>query len=186
VSLNHNRRIFRSGLRSVGLRGAAMPSAGVLLTAGGAAATVLLAASLFIRSSDAPARAPAEGHLSAAADELAVLDAETLRFGEHVVRLQGIMAPARGALCHAAGNTEVDCGSAAANALSALVRGSAVDCTIYGHDGQGRPIGNCIAAGKPLSATLVQDGWARAGTPELHEPEASAKAAGRGIWRSGS
>ena len=80
---------------------------------------------------------------------------------------------------------ELDCGSAAANALAALVRGRAVDCTIHGHDGQGRPVGDCAAAGKPLSVALVQDGWARAEAAALREPEATARAAGRGVWHDG-
>jgi endonuclease YncB( thermonuclease family) len=184
VSLNHKRRIFRAG--PVALRSLTLPSVGVLLAAVAGGATLLVAASLFIRSSDAPARAPADGHVSAAASDLAVLDGETLRIGEHVVHLEGIVAPARGSVCHDAGHTDLDCGSAAANALSALVRGSVVDCTIRGRDGQGRPVGDCVAAGKPLSATLVLNGWANATTADLRQPEATARAAGRGMWRSGS
>jgi endonuclease YncB( thermonuclease family) len=164
----------------------ALPSVGVVLAAAGGTVTLLIAASLFVHPSDAPARVPANSHVSATADQLAVVDGDTLRVGEHVVRLEGIVAPARGSVCHGAGQTQLDCGSAAANALSSLVRDSAVDCTIHGHDGQGRPTGNCIAAGRPLSATLVQDGWARAETAALREPEATARAAGRGIWHNGS
>jgi endonuclease YncB( thermonuclease family) len=185
VSLNHKRRIFRAGVGSAALRSVTVPSVGMLAIVAGAA-TLLVAISLFIRSSDAPARAPAAGHISAAATDLAVLDGETLRIGEHVVRLEGIAAPPRGSVCHDAGNTEIDCGSAAANALSSLVRGSIVDCTIRRGDGQGRATGDCVAAGKPLGATLVQAGWAKAQAADLRAPEAAARAAGRGMWRSGS
>jgi endonuclease YncB( thermonuclease family) len=179
VSLNHKRRIFRSnaGVKSV------LPPVGLGLAA--AAATLLVVVSLFVRSSDAPARPPASGHVSAGADQLAVLDGDTLRVGEQVVRLEGIVAPARGSMCHGADQTELDCGSAAANALAALVRGRNVDCTIHGHDGQGRPVGDCVAAGNKLSIALVQDGWARADAALLREPEATARAAGRGVWHSG-
>jgi endonuclease YncB( thermonuclease family) len=182
VSLNHKRRIFRPNAGPA----RALPRAGVLLAAAGGAATVLIAAWLFIGSSQAPARAPADSHVSAPPDRLAVLDGDTLRVGEHVVRLEGIAAPARGSACHGDGQIELDCGSAAANALSALVRGRSVDCTIAGHDGQGRPRANCVAEGKPLRAALVQDGWARAETAALRVPEASARAARLGIWRDGS
>jgi endonuclease YncB( thermonuclease family) len=180
--LNHKRRIFRASAGPA----AALPSVGVMLAAAGGAATLLVVVSLFFGSSEAPARVPPNSHVSAAADELAVVDGDTLRVGEHVVRLEGIVAPARGSLCHGAGQTDLDCGTAAANALSSLVRGNSVDCTIHGHDGQGRPTGACVAAGRPLSATLVRDGWARAKAADLREPEASAQAARLGIWRSGS
>jgi endonuclease YncB( thermonuclease family) len=182
VSLNHRRRIFRS---SAGVA-SALPSVGVWLAATSGAATLLLVASLFVRSSEAPAWPPASSRVAAGADQLAVLDGDTLRVGEHVVRLEGIIAPARGSVCHGDGVAELDCGAAAANALAALVRGRFVECTVRGHDGQGRPVADCAAAGRKLSATLVQDGWARAGTPALRGPEATARAAGLGVWRSGS
>ena len=181
MSLNHKRRIFRSG---VGL-GSFVPSVGMLLAAGGGAATLLIAGSLFVRSSNAPALAPADGHVSARADQLAVLDGNTLRVGDSIVRLEGIVAPPRGDACRGIDGSGVDCGSAAANALAALVHGRALDCTIHGHDGQGRPVGTCIAAGRSLGATLVRDGWARASAADLQEAEAAARAAGRGIWRGG-
>ena len=165
---------------------ASLPSIGVVLAAAGGAATLLIAASLFVHPSGAPAREPAGLHLSAGANQLAVVDGETLRVGDRVVRLEGIVAPARGSMCRDAGQTEVDCGAAAANALAVLVRGSGVDCTIHGHDGQGRPTGDCVAAGHPLGATLVRDGWARAEAADLREPEANARVARRGMWRSGS
>jgi endonuclease YncB( thermonuclease family) len=177
VSLNHKRRIFRSNA-------GVTPPVGLGLAAAGGAATLLVVASLFVRSSDAPARPPASSHVSAAADQLAVLDGDTLRVGEHVVRLEGIVAPARGSVCRGADQTELDCGSAAANALAALVRGRNVECTILGHDEQGRPVGDCAAAGEKLSIALVQNGWARADTAALREPEATARAAGRGLWHS--
>jgi endonuclease YncB( thermonuclease family) len=181
VSLNHKRRIFRS---NAGTRSLLQPL-GLGLAAAGGAATLLVVASLFVRSSDAPARPPATSHVSAAADQLAVLDGDTLRVGEHIVRLEGIIAPARGSVCRGADQTELDCGLAAANALAALVRGRNVECTIQGHDGHGRPVGDCVAAGNKLSIALVQDGWARANAAPLREPEASARAAGRGVWHSG-
>jgi endonuclease YncB( thermonuclease family) len=182
VSLNHKRRIFRSG---AGLRSAWPPPA-VWLAAAGGLITLLVAGSLFVRSSEAPARAPALSHLSAESDQLAVLDGDTLRVGEHVVRLAGIAAPQRGSVCHGEAQTELDCGSAAANALAALVRGRFVDCAIRGHDPQGRPAADCSVGGRRLNVALVQDGWARAEAADLQDAEAAARAAGRGIWRLGS
>ena len=186
VSLNHKRRIFRSNAGPLSWRDRWLPSLGVLLAAAGGAVTLVAVASLFVRSSDAPARAPARNHVSAVAAGLAVLDGDTLRLGDQVVRLEGISAPARGSVCHGTGQGDVDCGAAAANALASLVRGNAVDCAIHGHDDQGRPVGNCVAGGTRLSEALVRDGWARADAADLRDPETLARAAGRGMWRIGS
>lgn len=163
-----------------------MPSLSVWLAAAGGAATMLIAASLFLGSSEAPARAPANSRITASADQIAVVDGDTLRVGEHVVRLTGIAAPARGSVCHGDGSTELDCGAAAANAVSAMVRGKAVDCTIDGHDDKGRPMGSCLAGGVSLGNALVRDGWAHAETADLLGSESEARAAGRGIWHRGS
>ncbi len=163
-----------------------MPSIGVLLAAAGGAATLVVAAALFVRPSEAPARAGAGFHLSASAGGLAVLDGDTLRVGDQVVRLAGIAAPARGSVCHGPGAAALDCGAEAANALAARVRDSGVDCTIQGHDEQGRPVGLCLAAGRGLSDAQVRDGWARATSVDLRQTEVTARSAGRGIWHAGS
>jgi endonuclease YncB( thermonuclease family) len=183
VSLNHRRRIFRPHGARFRSR---LPTLGVMLAAAGGVTTLAVVASLFIRSSDAPARAPGGLQLSASADRLAVVDGDTLLVGDRVVRLDGIAAPTRGSTCHAASQADMDCGAAAAEALASLVRGSPVNCTIRGHDGQGRPVGNCRAGGTWLNEALVLDGWARAETADLRQPEATARAARRGIWRMGS
>jgi endonuclease YncB( thermonuclease family) len=183
VSLNSRRRIFRSG---AGLRGPVRPSPAALLAAAGALVGLLAVTVLIIRPSDAPARAPATGYASAGADRLAVLDGNTLRVGDQVVRLEGIAAPARGTVCQDGGSADHDCGVAAANALASLVRGIAVECTIHGHDDHGRPVGDCLAGATRLSEALVAMGWAHAEVAALRDAEASARAAGRGVWRNGS
>ncbi len=163
-----------------------MPALGVLLAAAGGSIAIIVAASLFVRSSDAPAHATGLSHLFAPVDHVTVLDGDTLRIGNQVVRLEGVAVPARGSVCHEAGQASVDCGSAAANALANLVRGAPVDCAIKGHDGQGRPVGDCLAGGTRLNVALVLDGWARADTANLREPESAARTARRGIWHTGS
>jgi endonuclease YncB( thermonuclease family) len=110
--------------------------------------------------------------------EVAVLDGETLRLGERVLRLHGLAAPARGTSCGAVG----DCGAAAAAELARLVRNQALECRIYGRDGFGRGLGQCRAGGLEVNAALVTGGWASAvGTP-FALAEAEARRAGRGIW----
>jgi len=160
-----------------------MPPPGVWLAAAGGTATLLVAGWLFVRSSDAPAHAPPSHHVTAPAGALAVLDGDTLRVGDQVVRLDGIDAPPRGSVCRSGGQ-DVDCGAAAANALAALVRDRAVDCSVTGHDGHGRPVGQCVAGGVALSEALVRDGWAHARAADLRQSEDAARAADRGIWRT--
>jgi endonuclease YncB( thermonuclease family) len=186
VSLNHRRRIFRQNTMSVSSLAGKRPTLGVFLAIAGGAATLVLVAGLFVRPSEAPAHAPASSELSAEPDRLAVLDGETIRIGDQLVRLEGIVAPARGSLCHGADQGEIDCGSAAANALASLIRGSRVSCIIRGHDLQGRPLANCVAAGKRLPEAMVLNGWARADAVDLQAQETAARAAGRGVWRTGS
>jgi endonuclease YncB( thermonuclease family) len=184
VSLNNKRRIFRSGTGSIRARTPKLlPSPGVWLAAAGGASTLLAAAWLFVRSSDAPALAPPSRHITAAAGTLAVLGGDTLRVGDQVVRLDGIDAPLRGSVCHSGGR-EVDCSVTAANALAALVRDRAVDCAVTGHDGYGRPLGDCVASGVRLSEALVRDGWAHARAAALRPGEDAARAADRGMWRT--
>ena len=182
MSLNHKRRIFRGQSPK---RGRA-PSLGFCLAAAGGVATLLIAGTLFLRTSDAPARAPATTEISAGAEQVAVVDGDTLRVGESVVRLAGIAAPARGSICHAGGQADFDCGAAAANAAAALTRGRPVSCTIGGHDEMGRPVGRCQAGGVSLGIELVRRGWARAQAPDLAAGEAEARGAERGIWQRGS
>jgi endonuclease YncB( thermonuclease family) len=140
-----------------------------------------LVAWLFVRPSYAPALAPVSSEIGASAAEIAVVDGDTLRLGRQVVRLNGIAAPARGTDCGT-----LDCGTASANALSALISGHAVDCRIEGHDAVGRPLGTCEASGVQLNEALVRDGWAHATATGLRQTEDDARKAGRGIWRSGT
>jgi endonuclease YncB( thermonuclease family) len=179
VSLNRKRRIFRPSISPVPRHVVAMPPLGVIIAAGGGVATMLLVAWLFVRPTYAPALAPISSQIGAPAAQLAVVDGDTLRLGQQVVRLNGIAAPPRGTDCGS-----VDCGAAAANALSALIGNHTVDCRIEGHDRQGRPLGTCQASGVELNEALVRDGWAHAIAASLRRTEDDARKAGRGIWRN--
>lgn len=147
--------------------------------------TILVAASLFLRATNAPALSRGELHLAAQPDRLAVLDGDTLRLGREVVRLEGIAAPDRNTNC-LAGKSAVDCGAAATNALAQLVRDNTVECAVHGHDQIGRPVATCVAGGVRLSDAMVLNGWAHARGPALREAEDAARASARGIWQSGS
>ena len=117
----------------------------------------------------------------ASAAEVRVIDGDTLRLGERMVRLYAVDAPDRGTDC---GNGR-DCGSAAAAALAALVQGRDVDCRLQGRDRHGRALGLCRANGVEVNASLVAAGWALADTaalPSLAPLQATARDARRGVW----
>ncbi len=182
MPLNQKRRIFRPAKGP--FRGLALPSHGVLLAFIGGALTLGAVAWVALGSSQAPARPPSVSFLSADPGQVAVVDGGTLRLNDRVVRLTGIVPPARGDTCHAKDGAGFDCGVAAANALAAMVSGHAVECTLRGHDDGGRPLGSCATEGAALNHSLVATGWARAepGDAALRNAEAEARDAGLGVW----
>jgi endonuclease YncB( thermonuclease family) len=166
------------------LRWAALPTRAMVLAFVGGALTLAAALWMALRPSEAPARSPAVDFVTAGPTQVAVVDGATLRLKDRVVRLAGIEPPTRGETCHTTDGTEFDCGVAAANALAALVRDNLVECTVRGHDGNGRPLATCVSQGAALNQTLVAAGWARAdrGKPDLLTAEGQARVAGLGLW----
>jgi len=158
---------------------------GTLAVGVAAAATVLgLATAL---PTDLFGSAPREHSVHAAASAVRVVDGETLRLGEHLLRLAGVAVPERGQSCRNAAGQAYDCGAAAAEALARLVADRAVKCRVQGRDRQGRGLGLCHAGGVELNASLVAGGWAvvDAGAPPALGPlEAAARRAARGLWAS--
>lgn len=189
MALHRRRRIFNGGLSS--RSGGGEVRRGLVATLAGAAilgvgALMLLPAELF-------GRAPAmTGTIAVPAAQVAVVDGQTLRLGEAVVRLQGLSAPPRGTACLRPDNSRFDCGAAASEALAALLRGQAVTCRLYGRDSAGFQQGLCEAAGREVNRGMVAAGWARARGETPHfaaasfgDEEGRARAAHRGLWQGG-
>ena len=88
--------------------------------------------------------------------------ADTVRIGATNVRLTGIDAPEREQRC-GRGGRGWRCGAAAETALSRLVDGRSVSCTISGSDDAGRKTGQCTAGGKDVAGELVRQGHVFAG-----------------------
>ncbi len=174
MSIDRPRRIFRSSSRPAAARGLVKTMAVGLAGAGLALAVVGVSGDLLGRMSPEPRV------IAAAANQVAVIDGDTLRLGGVVVRLSDLLAPARGQTC-AAGP---DCGGLATAALAALVRDRAVECRVSGHDGMGRPAGRCQADGADLNTALVATGWAQADTAALAGAETEARTHKRGIWQT--
>jgi endonuclease YncB( thermonuclease family) len=166
------RRIFNTARAGRG-RGRAFATLGSI--------GVLVALAAVLTPGDLMGSAPRNQEWRAAAADVAVLDGETLRLGERIIRLHGVSAPARGEAC----GPVADCGRAAAAELARLVRDRALECRIYGRDGFGRGLGVCRAGGVDVNAALVGAGWARvegSGQPALASLEAAARGDARGMW----
>jgi endonuclease YncB( thermonuclease family) len=158
------------------------------LTLGVGGAAIAGAVVLAAMSSNLFGRAtPPAGILAADPAQIAVVDADTLRLSDRVVRLSGISVPERGQTCRDGSGQDFDCGVAAANALAALVRETSVDCQLRGSDGMGRALAVCQAGGRELNRALVDAGWARAdsSSPALTAAETAARNQHRGLWASG-
>ena len=176
------RRLFRgSGLGSrkiprLGWTGVIFACAAALV--GGAGAILgSLSGDLFGRVP------PPSGVISADPRSVAVVDGDTLRLHETVIRLHGVQAPRRGATCRGPDGADYDCGRAAAAALGRLIHGQSVACRIDGRDPHGLPQGECDAGGTEVNRAIVAAGWARAEEDALAEEERGARAAMRGVWR---
>ena len=163
------------------------------LMAGLLGTTVVGALLLVVQPADLFGRAPAQtGAVTVLPAQVAVVDGQTLRLGEIVVRLHGVAAPPRGATCLKPDNSRFDCGAAASEALAGQLRGLSVSCKLYGRDTAGFLQGLCEAEGRDVNRGIVASGWARARseTPgfaaaSFGDEEGQARAAHRGLWQGG-
>jgi endonuclease YncB( thermonuclease family) len=114
----------------------------------------------------------------------AVAGADSVRVGGTTVRLAGIEAPEAEQRCGRGARTW-RCGSAAEIALSRLVGGYRVSCTLSGSDEAGRALGRCTAAEKDVGAELVRQGhvFAESGILARYAgEEREARNAKAGMW----
>jgi endonuclease YncB( thermonuclease family) len=133
--------------------------------------------------------APRESEWRADAHEVRIVDGETLRLGDRVLRLSGVAAPERGQACRDARGGGFDCGDAAAAELARLVGGHGLTCRMQGRDSYGRGLGVCTAAATELNAALVGSGWAIASgrdQVDLRPQQAEARRQSRGLWAAAS
>lgn len=131
---------------------------------------------------------PAEQLTDASGVRVRVMDGDSLRIGERVVRIEGIDAVELHQLCKAADGGQWSCGLDARAALEALVAGGNLRCLSREEDRYARAVARCSANGADdVGAALVRQGWAVSGDGRREgrylAQETEAKAAGRGIWR---
>lgn len=129
-----------------------------------------------------------------AADEITgrafrVVDGDTVHIGEHKIRLIGIDAPEQQQTCAGRDGQPWACGLVAKDVLTGLFEASpsGIACRIDGRDRYRRLLGTCYAGtakdGIDVQKALIRAGLAVAEYAETYrDDEASAKAAGRGIW----
>jgi len=187
------RRIFRASPLPVPGRRALLPLLFAALALGGVTLGGVTLRAMSTALFDRPPAAqqgagapPAEAQVAADPGQTAVLDADTLRLSNRVVRLAGIDAPERGHTCRDGAGQDFDCGVAATNALAALVREAPVACELRGADRMGHALAVCEAGGQEINRALVDAGWARAdrSSPALEAAESAARSQRRGLWAS--
>ena len=125
-----------------------------------------------------------------------VIDAGTLDFSGRRVRLHGIDAPDLTQTCRLAGQAAGQvagqawtCGRDARWAAINRIHPHWVSCDARGRDPQGTELAVCYLAGfgqHELNVWLVAQGWALAAPdapPAYAAAQATAEAAGKGLWR---
>lgn len=126
--------------------------------------------------------------MTADATQVAVVDGDTLRLRDTVIRLRGVAAPARGTGCGPAPGQSVDCGGRASVILAGLVSHGRTECRLDGRDAGGRALGLCRSGGVEINRAVVESGWAVAepDQPALGAAEHMARVQRRGLWASGT
>jgi endonuclease YncB( thermonuclease family) len=114
-----------------------------------------------------------------------VIDGNTLDFSGRRVRLAGIDAPDLAQTCRAAGQGW-PCGKEARWAAINRIHPHWVTCVTQGRALDGAMAAICYLAGvgqHELNAWLVAQGWALGASGAYGGEQATARAAGKGLWR---
>ena len=115
-----------------------------------------------------------------------IIDGDTLRFENEVVRLKGIDSPEPQQACFddQEGKCYL-CGQEATEALKRLIEQDEVRCETEGKGKYGRWIGTCYLKGQDLNEAMVQSGYAiayRKHSDRYAAQEEEARRAGHGLW----
>jgi endonuclease YncB( thermonuclease family) len=113
------------------------------------------------------------------------LEVRLARSKTAVISLEGIESHDADETCERKGGTTWPCGAKARRALTYLIRGRAVVCTLPAAGESDAFTARCGVGGEDLSTWLVRQGWAtpKAGAaPALGEALAAAKSDRLGLW----
>lgn len=122
----------------------------------------------------------------ALADDLRIIDGDTLDLNGTRFRINGIDAPEAGQKCKTERGQDWACGTAATDTLLALTRGQTVTCKKLATDSYGRSVARCFAGKTDLARAMVEQGMAWAFlkfSDEYESVQTAAKTAKSGIWR---
>ncbi|MBC8013467.1 MAG: thermonuclease family protein [Methyloceanibacter sp.] len=123
----------------------------------------------------------------ASAQDIHVVDGDTIEIGETIYRLYRIDAPEAGQHCNSAQGDSWPCGHEATALMEELVRGGSATCTARGEDDYGRTLAVCQAGGRELNKTMVERGLAwsfRRYAQEYDTVEDVAHEARIGVWEA--
>lgn len=115
-----------------------------------------------------------------------VLDAGTLKTGNHLIRLKGITVRDENETCEHRSGESWPCGRRARSALRRLIRGRAVVCDLPPSADRPTFSARCNVAGTDLSHWMVRQGWAKPASENdaaLAKARDAAKQAQLGLWR---
>ena len=117
-----------------------------------------------------------------------VMDGDSLRIGERVVRIEGIDAVELRQLCADGDGGEWSCGLEARSALEAMVAKGGLVCASSEQDRYRRAVARCrTMAVRDIGSALVAQGWAVSGDGRgdgrYLVQQVAAQAGARGIWR---
>jgi endonuclease YncB( thermonuclease family) len=117
----------------------------------------------------------------------AVIDGDTFKIGETVVRLFDVDAPELAQSCAGGPARLRPCGAYVADALAERLAGREVRCAVLKLDQYDRRVARCEVNGEGLSEWLVAHGLAmvfRRYSDRFIEEEDAARAAGIGLWQT--
>ena len=115
-----------------------------------------------------------------------VPDSGTLKAGDVVIKLNGIVPSKADAQCQDEKGKSWPCGAAAKTALRQLIRARAVVCDLPGPGKQKSFAARCAVSGTDLSTWLVRQGWAKPSDlpePALADAAEAAKSERIGLWQ---
>lgn len=121
------------------------------------------------------------------ADNVRVIDGDTLQIGETIYRLHGIDAPEYGQKCETNSSKTWPCGKKSTELLQSLTNGQNVTCDNRGSDGYGRIIGVCNVDETDLNSEMVAAGLAWAFVRYADDyvlVERTARAGYLGVWQA--
>lgn len=118
--------------------------------------------------------------------DVRVVDGDSLVINGERIRLFGIDAPEIRQRCDQARGESWACGRWSAQMLAQLVEGRHVQCETVETDRYGRAVSRCLADGRDLSRTMVEEGAAtafRRYSTDYVAAETRARRTMRGIWQ---